>query len=272
MNDCRFTPYVLAFLMLISLSGGGCAHRRASSAPPQAAHQLELVQADGQIDGSETSDSAEVDFLEEEFAETQVRVADPLAGWNRMMFWVNDKVYFYGLKPAAEGYQALVPEGIRTGVKNFFYNLRMPVRVVNCLLQGRADDVGGELGRFVLNSTAGVLGFGDPAAGYPDMAGSDEDLGQTLGAYGLGHGIYIVWPFLGPSTLRDSVGMIGDRFASPPSHLRPRATAAGVSIYRVVNDASFRIGDYERLKAAFPEPYSAMRDSYVQLRDNKVSD
>ena len=147
-------------------------------------------------------------------------VADPIAGFNRAMFTFNDKLYFWVLKPTAIGYRYVVPTPVRVGLKNFFYNLLMPVRLINCLLQGKPKAAGMELGRFAINSTVGILGFFDPCGQYPEMNPPAEDFGQTLGYYSVGNGVYIVWPFFGPSTLRDSVGSIGDWAMNPVSFMQ----------------------------------------------------
>jgi phospholipid-binding lipoprotein MlaA len=175
----------------------------------------------------------------------------------------------------------VVPTPVRVSVKNFFFNLLMPVRLVNCLLQGKGKAAGGELGRFVINSTVGMLGFLDPAERYPELNPPPEDLGQTLGYYTVGNGIYLVWPFLGPSTLRDTMGTIGDWAMNPVSFMKLVNVDAGaltssttnVVAYgvRTVNDTTFRIGDYETLKSAALDPYEAFRDAYIQNRISKIA-
>ncbi len=114
-------------------------------------------------------------------------IADPLEPWNRAMFTVNDKLYFWVLKPVAKGYSAIVPEWGRVRVKNIFQNITMPVRFVNNLLQLKIKGAGTELLRFVFNTTAGVGGMFDVAKNI-DLEAQDEDLGQTLGVFGIGNG------------------------------------------------------------------------------------
>ena len=118
--------------------------------------------------------------LEKEDQAASALVYDPLEPWNRAMFQINDKLYFWMLKPLAQGYRAVTAEGFRLGVRNFFHNLGAPLRFINCLLQGKFSAGGAELARFAVNSTVGVLGFGDPAANYPALNPPEEDLGQTL--------------------------------------------------------------------------------------------
>ncbi len=215
----------------------------------------------------------DLDYLEEdEVKEPAVQVADPLAFWNRAMFYFNDKLYFWALKPFCQGYNYVLPEAVRIGIRNFFVNTAAPVRLTNCLLQGRIFAAEAEWSRFLLNSTVGMLGFGNPADQYPDLPLHPEDLGQSLGTYGLGHGLYIVWPVYGPSSLRDSLGDVGDGFLHPRGYLDSLMLSAGLWTFEKVNDTSLRIGDYETLKEAALDPYQAVRDAYVQFRMKRVAE
>ncbi len=266
-------------LLLLAFSSVGCAHRHLanpSSALPDAFFHHNQEPTLSTLD-QPPSNHGEVEednlgFFDEEAEEDVVLVADPLYPWNRAMFHFNDKLYFWVLKPLARGYRAVIPKPARSGVKNFFHNLTMPIRMVSCILQGKGRAASAELTRFLINSTVGVLGFGNPAKRWPELNPSEEDLGQTLATYGIGNGIYIVWPVLGPSTLRDSVGMVGDWFLKPVFYVRP--TEASLEIWAVekVNDTSFRIGDYESLKEAAIDPYVALRNAYIQYRKKKVEE
>ena len=210
-------------------------------------------------------------LMEEEDEAEAVTVADPLIHFNRAMFTLNDKLYFWFLKPVAIGYRTVVPLDFRICVKNFFHNLTAPVRVANALLQGKPRLAGAALGNFLVNTTVGVAGLADPASQYPALSPGDEDLGQTLGAYGMGNGFYLVWPILGPSTLRDTLGMVGDRLLDPSTYLLTTAESIGAKGVATVNTASFHIGVYEALKEAALEPYVALRDGYIQYRSQKVA-
>jgi phospholipid-binding lipoprotein MlaA len=211
------------------------------------------------------------DFLDEEEEPPAVRVADPLRGFNEAMFVFNDKAYFWVLKPVGQGYSKVVPEPARKGIGNFFHNILMPVRFVNCVLQGKGKAATGEFGRFMLNSTVGVLGFGNPAADYPELNPDSEDLGQTLGRYGVGNGCYIVLPFLGPSTLRDSVGKVGDWFLDPVNYVEPSLDRYLIKAEDKINATSLRLGEYEAFKDAAINPYTSARDFYIQYRKEKVA-
>jgi phospholipid-binding lipoprotein MlaA len=218
----------------------------------------------------------EDDWLDDdEFAE--INVFDPLEPVNRAFFLFNDKLYFWLLRPVAKGYGFVVPKPARKCVRNFFHNLTMPVRFVNNLLQGKISRSGTELARFAVNSTVGVAGLWDPARNWLEITPSEEDLGQTLGKYGLGEGFYICWPILGPSNVRDSLGLVGDYFLDPASYLainNEKEAALALAIWggEKVNTISLRIGDYEDFKAASFDPYSALRDAYFQQRRSKIRD
>jgi phospholipid-binding lipoprotein MlaA len=271
--------YIVSFFICMVFVFSGCAHQ------PVVSTSGKIPISEENIVSPET-DSASADKKDEKIEddldlwdqggrkEEIITVADPFAPWNRIMFRFNDKLYLRVLKPVAEEYKSVTPTPMRVGVRNFFDNLTAPIRVVNCLLQGKIFSAEMELTRFLINSTAGILGIRDAAAKmflFPKP--SEEDLGQTLGTYGIGNGCYIVWPILGPSTLRDSVGTFGDRFLNPIAHidLSPGGVI-GVTAFETVNETSFRIGDYEAIKDAAIEPYEAFRDAYLQYRKNKIRD
>jgi phospholipid-binding lipoprotein MlaA len=199
-------------------------------------------------------------------------IADPIEPLNRVLFVVNDKAYFWVMKPLARGYRAVVPEGLRLSVRNFFSNIGMPIRFVNNLLQGKIRNSGVELLRFAINTTAGIGGLFDPAKNDFHLAPRDEDLGQTLGKYGLGHGLYIVLPLLGPSSLRDAAGLAGDSFLDPVNYAGDTEARVGAKAFKAENEVSLRIGEYEDLKKSAIDPYVAVRDAYSQYRAKQVKE
>ena len=207
---------------------------------------------------------------ETEIEERPDTLADPLESVNRIFFHVNDKLYFWALKPLASGYKAVVPEDLRFGVKNFFSNLTTPVRLVNCLLQANFKGAGNETIRFLLNSTLGLAGFLDPAKTELRIEKRDEDFGQTLGFWGIGPAFYIEWPILGASSLRDTVGFIGDLFLDPRTYVFNRPIFYVVTPYELVNETSLRIGEYEDFKRNTLDPYIAKREAYHQNRKHKI--
>jgi len=199
-------------------------------------------------------------------------VSDPLYYLNYVMYTFNDVLYFALLQPISSSYKALTPPLFRQGVNNFFHNLLFPVRFVNTLLQGRIKDAGAEIQIFLINSTVGILGFGQVAQNQFGLKTCDEDLGQTFGSYAIGNGFYLVLPVLGPSTLRDTVGLAGDYFLTPVNYVDPWELSAGIKFYDTINSLSFRLGDYESLKAAAVEPYVAIRNAYIQNREKKIKE
>jgi phospholipid-binding lipoprotein MlaA len=214
----------------------------------------------------------ELDFLEEE-GEEVATIADPLEPFNRAVFQFNDKLYFWFLKPAARGYNYVFPEDFRICVRNFFVNLLFPVRFVNSILQGNFRGAGIELSRFITNSTLGLGGLFDPSSRGLNLPMQDEDLGQTLGVYRMGHGVYITMPVLGPYTVRSLLGWVGDGFLDPVTwYVNPMLLSWGVKGYKKFNEVSLTLGDYEALKEAAIDPYVAIRNAYVQYRNTKVKE
>lgn len=222
--------------------------------------------------GSEgAADGEDAEYADDVNEKPAATIADPWEPFNRAMHTFNDKLYFSVLKPVAQGYSAVVPEPARVSVSNFFSNLRAPIRLVNCVLQANPIGAATELFRFMINSTVGIAGLFDPAGGEEiNLKRQDTDLGQTLGVWGFGQGIYIVWPFTGPSSLRDTVGVAGDYYLYPLSYLDPWYVWLGVRGYEAENEVSLRIGDYEAITEAAIDPYIAFRDAYVQYRLKKV--
>lgn len=277
MSRKLFSHLLLILLFSVFLSTG-CAHKPLNSlhetANDAALDQNRTATADKTEEISENPDveeNFEDEFFEDEFETNQLEVADPLYILNKGMYHFNDKLYFWVLKPLAKGYTAITPEIFRIGVRNFFYNLMMPMRLVNCILQGKANAAASEFTRFVINTTMGVLGLGDPASQYPLLnLSDDEDLGQTFAKYGIGNGFFLVWPILGPSTLRDSIGWIGDAYLNPLTYIEPFEAALAVRGFNLTNRTSFHIGEYEALKEASVDPYVAMRNSYLQYREKKI--
>jgi phospholipid-binding lipoprotein MlaA len=277
-------------ILLFVFIAAGCAHSPdpaaslpAADAPPQAP-QVQVVSESTPIPTknpetkvqSETKnldDYGDIEVQETVTEEAKDRIADPLEPFNRAMFHFNDKLYFWVLKPVAQGYGKIVPEPARVGVSNFFTNLASPIRMVNCLLQGNLSGAASELGRFTVNTLWGVGGLLDPASSEElKLTKQDGDFGQTLGVYGLGQGFYIHWPILGPSSPRDTVGKVGDFFLYPLSYLTAEwDTFLGIWAFDKVNAASLAIGDYESLIEAAIDPYVAVRDAYVQYRLKKVN-
>jgi len=219
---------------------------------------------------AEVDEVDEFDELEEELADQMIEVADPLQGWNRAMFQFNDGLYFHVAKPVLEAYAKLTPEEARIAIRNSFDNLAMPARLVNCLFQGRWEAAGIELRRFGINTTVGILGFSDVARTKHGLEPVQADMGQTLAVYGLGDGCYLVWPIFGPSTVRDSAGSVPDMFMDPLWYVRPWPVSLGVSSLKVTNNGSLQLEVYEALTSDALDPYTAVRQAYVQYRRKQL--
>jgi len=198
------------------------------------------------------------------------KVADPLEPFNRTMFRFNDRLYFWLIKPASRVYRAAFPESFRISVRNFFSNILFPNRLVNCVLQGKIKAAGIECSRFSVNTTIGIGGLFDPAGTCLHLTEQDEDFGQTFGEYGAREGFFITWPILGPSTLRDSAGLVGDFLLDPVTYVRPLEAYVGVTSIKTVNNTSLKIGDYEAIKDAAIDPYFSVRDAYIQFRRSRI--
>ena len=271
MKRLSFLVLLLAFLPV------GCAHRPSpvSPLPPSdnvvsTSEEIPLISPEVSVtSGNEGSDGKENPENAEEGEKAPI--PDPLESFNRAMFGFNDKLYFWVLKPVAQGYKKVVPESPRVGVKNFFDNLKFPIRFVSSLLQADFSGAATEVGRFAVNTIWGVGGLLDPASSKQlNLPKNEADLGQTLGVYGLGQGFYIVLPILGPYSARDSMGIVGDYFLYPVSYITPWYDWLAVRGYEEVNETSLRIGDYEFIKEAAIDPYVALRDAYSQYRQKKV--
>jgi len=234
--------------------------------PAQAADVKKKTDAFNEDYTDEEDHSVDVKAREE-----RVAIADPIQPFNRAMGIFNDRMYFWVLKPVTLGYKAVVPEPARISVKNFFTNLRYPSRFVSCLLQTDFEGAATETGRFLINTIWGLGGLMDPAAGGElNLKMQDTDLGQTLGVYGVGHGLYIVWPVMGPSSLRDSVDIAGDQVLYPLSYANIWYASIGTWTLEKVNKTSFHIGDYESILGAAIDPYIAVRDGYAQYRAKAI--
>lgn len=225
----------------------------------------------------QVSDDEFDEFADEMEAEP---IYDPLSGYNRIMTDINDKLYVNLLTPVAKGYKSVVHLEIRKSVSNFFSNLYFPIRAVNNLLQGKFKNASEETGRFIINTTLGVAGLFDPAKSKFDLNAHEEDFGQTLGFYGVGSGVHIVLPLLGPSNLRDAISLVPDSYLSPIDYTsRDYFTLTdttkeyiAVKTYEYVNEFSLDIELYENLKKDAVDLYPYLRDIYEQRREKQIKE
>jgi len=228
--------------------------------------------ADTSTDTAVVEDEAPL-FDEGDFVE----VFDPIEPVNRAVFWFNDKAYFIVLKPLARGWR-YAPEPLRISIRNFFENLQAPMRFVNAGLQGKFGAAGTELTRFLTNTTLGIGGLFDPSKEHFGQLSQDEDTGQTLGYYGVGPGPYLVLPFVGPSNLRDGVGMYADTRLDLAWYLwgdYKRDDNYDYIVARIadtINWTSLDKDTYEGIKRDALDPYLYMRDAHAQYRRNQIKE
>ena len=212
-------------------------------------------------------------------AQTSKATEECFEGVSRSIFKFNMALDDIVLEPLAKGYNKL-PSPIRSGTSNFTSNIGTLLSIPNNILQGNLKQLGHSVGSFAVNTTVGILGFLNPAERM-GLKPHKEDVGQTLGSYGIGPGCYFVLPFFGPTTARDSVGLIADTFVDPFAHVTIRENellgASGNSLdfytvkgtsaidFRADNDKNF-----ESLEKNSIDLYSSMKSIYLQDRQNKI--
>jgi len=204
-----------------------------------------------------------------------VEISDPLEKMNRGIFWVNDQSYRFIFRPISKGYEKVLPNRLRKGIHNAFENARFPIRFVNSALQGDFKKAGLHVGKFVIDTVAGVGGLVKRSDEIPVFAAlPDEDTGKTFAKWGMGHGPYLVIPFLGPSSLRDGVGLGADYAMNPVNFalyvpgkydwgwIPPTANSLRM--------LPVQLSTYDETVRDSIDPYIAVRSAYVQFRDEFV--
>lgn len=198
---------------------------------------------------------------------------DPLEGFNRAMFTFNQYWDDYFMRPVAKGYQTVTPKPVRVGVSNFFANLFEPVTVFNDLLQGKGGQAGSDFLRFLVNTTIGILGFFDVATDM-GLEKHREDFGQTFAKWGVGEGAYLVLPFLGPSSVRDTVGLYGDFQLYPVTYVENDGQRNSLWALGYVNLRSNALDATDILDQAVgaEDRYVFVREAWRQRRRNDIYD
>jgi phospholipid-binding lipoprotein MlaA len=200
-------------------------------------------------------------------ATTQDR--DPLEPFNRKVFGFNEAVDAVVVKPVATGFAAVTPSGVQTGIANFINNFKDVWSAVNLLLQGRPGAAAQELLRVGVNSTFGLAGFVDVATSM-ELDRHNEDLGQTLGTWGVPDGAYIVLPFFGPSNVRDAVALPADQYFTPARSLMEPRDATGMRIIQVISARAQALEASDLLSDVALDKYAFVRDAYIQRRRNMI--
>ena len=196
---------------------------------------------------------------------------DPLEGFNRAMYSFNDGFDEAIGKPVATGYRNVLPAPIRTWVRNFFSNIGDLLIGANNLLQGKPGDTVVDWARFGFNSTLGLFGINDVASEM-GLEKHDEDFGQTFGRWGVGDGAYIVWPFLGSSNVRDSVGLVFDIGLDPVLMHEPVRVRNVMTVLRATSRRADLLDASRILEEAALDKYVFQRDGYMQRRRSLIYD
>jgi len=196
---------------------------------------------------------------------------DPLEPLNRAIYRFNDALDRAVLRPVAEGYQEYVPSPVRTGVRNFFFNIREPFTIVNQVLQGKPDQAAGDTMRLIFNTTFGVFGLFDVATGW-GLEPHEEDFGQTFGVWGIGEGWFLMLPLLGPSTARDAPGLVLEYKFAPIRQLTSGVETYAAAGLFFISERAELLSATEVLDTASVDPYLEVREAYRQKRWSEIHD
>ena len=196
---------------------------------------------------------------------------DPYEGFNRKMFAVNMTLDKYALRPVANAFLK-VPEPARISIRHFFDNLSSPITLANDSLQGEWQRASTTTARLVINTTVGILGLFDPASKW-GFEKHKEDLGQTLGSYGVGEGVYIYLPVLGPSPPRDFIGFGVDNAIDPVNHIYDDNTSAAVGVYilKGVDARATNMAIIDEIERTSVDYYASVRSLYRQNRNSNIA-
>lgn len=211
---------------------------------------------------------ADENWQEEDWG-VHASVEDPWEHWNRKVFALNETLDRWALRPVAVGYQKITHPQIRRGVRNVFNNLGEGKNLVNNLLQAKFHDAGVDTARFMFNTSFGVLGIFDVATrmGLPR---NDEDFGQTLGAWGVPGGPYLMLPLLGPSTLRDAPALVPDYYSTVYPYMRHDRPRYGLTALDVVSRRQSLLSAETMIGGG--DKYGFIRNAWLQSREYRVRD
>jgi phospholipid-binding lipoprotein MlaA len=207
---------------------------------------------------------------------TSSTYSDPLAPFNEKMFWFNLKLDKYIMRPVANGYADVLPENVRQHIGNFWDNVGVIPRFANNLFQLKMEMAGIEVSRFFINSTLGGAGFFDVADPWFGLKEHDNDFGLTLAHYGVQMGPYLVLPFYGPSSIRDTVGRVADGAMNPMSYTLAWYVSlpaqAGATALSAVNYRSLNLQLFEDVDRYAVDLYGAVQDAYIQRRRKRAAE
>lgn len=281
-------------ILTFAIGFGGCTGK------DQSTHTLENLEKEAEptlMESAEVSLNEDTEFDDElvdpfdEFPDdAQIEEYDPLEPVNSAIFEFNYRFDKYLLKPVAQVYNFFIPPDVQHSIVNVFQNARFVPRFFNNLFQAKFRGAGIEMSRFLINSTLGVGGLFDPAKLMFDLDTPLEDLGQTLGSYGVPPGPYLVVPFYGPFTLRDGFGFVGDTFLDPFNWLvlpiieiadaprliqhDPTITYArlGLTVAESVNLRALTLKQFQGVEEGTLDLYGAIRNGYLQQRQKAIQE
>lgn len=275
-NKFHFVPVRVLFALLISLS---LVFIHCSSSPKKTAASAVTEESSADIGQARSS----VNVSDEAEEEKDLVINDPWEGFNRKMHAFNDVFFRYLMKPVAQGWNFITPAFLRQGINNFFNWAYTPGRLVSNLLQAKFTGTGKETAQFVINGTVGMLGFYNASKEIFSLEQTNEDFDQVFGKWGIPEGPYVVWPFIGPYTVRGTFGFGGDLTFQPqtlivPVYIQPdtfwvtAGIAVGLYSARAVNRFSLDPDEYENLIKDSIDPYAFIRDIYLQNTRKNVAD
>ena len=256
----RFLMLGFALIALFGISLPGCSSNRDDSQTSEERDRAAIIASDSPSPFHTADSSEKMDY-------------DPWESFNAKTFSLNfNYIDHYGLKPAAKVWSEAFPQKVRHSLANAFYNLAMPVRFVNQVLQTRFPAAGEELARFVLNTTVGVVGLFDPAS-HLGLKKNQADSGETLALYGVKPGPYLVLPLLQPLTVRDAFGYAADSLMDPLSwFVTPIGADIGRSAAYQINERAENMTMYDDVEDTSLDLYAAVRNGYLQRRRKAIQD
>lgn len=231
-----------------------------------------LTSTENNASSEVSSDESDFGFDEFEAEFESFKVNDPLSGYNKMMTRFNVALYTYALRPIAKGYEFVMPEFARLGIKNFASYINMPIRFLGNVLQLKFKEAGTEVKRFGVNTIFGFFGLID-AASKAQIPLHHADFGLVLAHWGVGGGFHFVLPVLGPSNLRDTLSIPVNWYASPITYAATYDSSAwinwlsvGITSFVMINEASLNTPTLDEIFYKTPNLYPFLRDAYEKRR------
>lgn len=302
LSSCLSKGLSLWIMVILGLALGfsGCAGKDQSTDtlenlemetdPPLEESAIGFVLTKGSPNEDTGIDDALFDPFDDDPTGAPIEEYDPIEPVNSAVFEFNYRLDKYVIKPVAQVYNFFIPPDVQQSFSNVFQNIRFFPRLLNNLFQAKFEGAGIEMSRFLINSTLGVGGLFDPAGIMFELKTPSEDLGQTLGTYGVGPGPFLMVPFFGPFTLRDGVGFIGDGFLDPfnwfilpfiktnsiPQLVQDRSNIRtirfGLGGGEAINLRALNLEKFQGVEEGTLDLYGAIRNGYLQQRLNAIQE